>query len=427
MQIGLAAQSLSNKTSFDGAGKFVIQPVRVRFTFLDMDDIKQNYYKLYEKYGGYDALSGIMFEPFTNPIPQTEDNFEDNILKNYNFAKPLFPNMRQVPLLNEIAYIVSFPSVNSQDPRKIDLNQTEYYYFLPINLWNTAHQNALPDPLEEYNQEENPSRKNQSYSLAQAGAANNVEEDDNDVSINLGNTFDEKTNIQTLQPYEGDIIYEGRWGQSIRFGSTVLGQNPWSNTGTNGDPIFILRNGQTPSQNEPWVPINENINEDLGSIYATSTQQVPIEVSSQTYNSYPSDPPTTPNQYNSNQIIISSGRLLFNSNKDHILLSSAKSINLNAYQSVNVDTENVFIQSNKIYLGSKDADEPLLLGNQTVQVLDELINNLKTFMNICQTLIGVPAGAPMVPLNSISSTINSNLTLIQRELDNIKSKDNFTI
>lgn len=427
MQVGLAAQSFSNRSSFGGSSKFTIQPVRVRFTFLDMDDIKVNYPKLWDKHGGYDTLGGIMFEPFTNPIPQNKETFEDNLLKNYNFAKPLFPNTRQVPLLNEIAYILSFPSVNAQDPRNIDLNQTEYYYFLPINLWNNTHQNALPDPLIEFNENNSSTTKSTSYTNAQAGATNNSIEEDNDNDINLGNTFEDKNTIQNLQPYEGDIIYEGRWGQSIRFGSTVLGQNPWSNSGENGDPIFILRNGQTPSTNEPWIPVIEDINQDLGSIYATSTQQIPIEVSSQNYDSYPSDPPLAPNQYNENQLIINSGRLLFNSNKDHILLSSGKSINLNAYQSVNIDTDNVYIQSGKIYLGDKEADEPLLLGNQTVEVLDELINTLKSFMSICESLVGVPPGAPVVPLNSIAVTVKNSLSVIQRDLENIKSKDNFTV
>jgi hypothetical protein len=427
MQVGLAAQSFSNRSSFGGSSKFTIQPVRVRFTFLDMEDIKVNYSKLWDKHGGYDTLGGIMFEPFTNPIPQNKETFEDNLLKNYNFAKPLFPNTRQVPLLNEIAYILSFPSVNAQDPRNIDLNQTEYYYFLPINLWNNTHQNALPDPLIEFNENNSSTTKSTSYINAQAGATNNSIEEDNDNDINLGNTFEDKDTIQNLQPYEGDIIYEGRWGQSIRFGSTVLGQNPWSNSGENGDPIFILRNGQTPSTNEPWIPVIENINQDLGSIYSTSTQQIPIEVSSQNYDSYPSDPPLAPNQYNENQIIINSGRLLFNSNKDHILLSSGKSINLNAYQSINIDTDNVYVQSGKIYLGDKEADEPLLLGNQTVELLDELINTLKSFMSICESLVGVPPGAPVVPLNSIAVTVKNSLSVIQRDLENIKSKDNFTV
>ena len=426
MQIGLAAQSSQNRQSFAAAGRFSIQPVRVRFTFLDMDNVKNNYPKLYKEYGGYDALSGVMFEPFTNPIAPTGDNFEDNLINNYNFAKPLFPNMRQVPLLNEIAYVVNFPSVSSQDPRKIDLNQTDYYYFLPINLWNTAHQNALPDPLIEFAEQESSKVKNIFYSNAQAGAVQNTTEEDSE-DIKLGNTFEEKGDIKTLQPYEGDVIYEGRWGQSMRFGSTVLGQNPWSNVGTNGDPIFIIRNGQTPTSGDPWIPVTENINEDLGSAYFTSTQQIPIEVASSLYNSYSSNPPQAPNQYSGNQIILTSGRLLLNASQDHLLLSSGKSVNLNAYQSVNIDTEDVYIQSNKIYLGDKNADEPLLLGNQTVEVLDQLIDSLKAFMDICQTLVGVPAGAPLVPLNSVASTIKNSLTVIQRDLDNIKSKDNFTI
>lgn len=425
LQVGLAAQSLQNQASFDGSTGFVIQPVRVRFTFLDIEDIRVKYPKLLKRYNEYDALSGILFEPFTNPVLETLDSVEDNLMTNYNFAKPLFPNMRQVPLLNEIAYIVNFPSTDTQNPRNVDLNKTDFYYFLPINLWNTAHQNGFPDPVNEWNAQESSTVKTFSYSNAQAGATQDTTEEENDII--LGNTFEEKENIKTLQPYEGDIIYEGRWGQSMRFGSTVLNKNPWSNQGTNGDPIFIVRNGQAPSAGEPWKPTNENINEDLGSAYFTSTQQIPIEVASSTYGSYPSDAPQAPNQYNKNQIILTSGRLLFNASQDHLLLTSGKSINLNAYQSVNVDTENVYIQSNKIYLGDKNADEPLLLGNQTVQVLDQLIDSLKAFMDICQTLVGVPAGAPVVPINSIAVTVKNSLTVIQRDLENIKSKDNFTV
>ena len=152
-QVGLAAQNNQDRSKFDNKTQFVIQPVRVRFTFLDMENIRQNYSKLYEKYDKYDSLSGILFDSFTTPTPPSEDGEVDNLLDNYNFAKPLFPNMRQVPLLNEIAYVVTFPSVDSQDPTFVDLNKNDYYYFLPINLWNTSHQNALPDPLVQWNEE----------------------------------------------------------------------------------------------------------------------------------------------------------------------------------------------------------------------------------------------------------------------------------
>ena len=48
-------------------------------------------------------------------------------------------------------------------------------------------------------------------------------------------------------------------------------------------------------------------------------------------------------------------------------------------------------------------------------------------MTICESLVGVPPGAPVVPINSIAVTVKNSLTTIQRDLESIKSKDNFTI
>ena len=431
-QVGLAAQNYQDQPSFEGSGGFTIDPVRVKFTFLDIENIKNNYPRLAEKYGTYDSLSCILFDSFQNPILEPiGETFEDNLVENYNFARPLFPNMRQVPLLNEIAYIVSFPSVRVQDPRNIDTNQTDYYYFLPINLWNTAHQNAFPDPVEEFTEMENPTLKKDAYNNNAAGSIKNTTQPQfYTESISLGNTFQDKDDVHNLQPYEGDIIYEGRWGQSIRFGSTVKNKNPWSDSGNDGDPILILRNGAASVNTEPWVPVNENINQDSGSIYFGTTQVIPIAVGSSNYDSYTSNPPTIPNQYSGSQVIINSGRVLINSQTDHVMLSSGLSINLNAAQSVNIDTDNIVIQSNKMYLGSKEANEPLLLGNATVDVLNSLIDVLKQFLDITgnpSIMISTPAATPLAPLNAISQTISNSLSLIQRDLESIKSKDNFTI
>jgi len=423
-QVGLAAQAYQNQNFFNEPSLFTIQPVRVHFTFLDIEYIERTYKALYKKYKGYDALNGILFDSCTYPIvPNPELSFEDQLISNYSFAKPLFPNIRHIPLLEEITYVIAFPSVNIQDPENVDLNEPDYYYFFPINLWNTSHQNALPDPLVEYNAQTSPQLKNISYKRVEAGAT--INSDAPSPEISLGDTFEQRNNIKYLTPYEGDVIHEGRWGQSIRFGSTVLGKNPWSQVGTNGDPILILRNGQASSSTEAWVPTFEKINEDLGSIYFGSTQKIPLDASSTNYNSYKlsSDAPTAPNEYNQNQIMITSGRLVFNSSLDHILLSSNKSINLNAQESINIDADTTVIESGKVYLGSKDADQPLLLGNETVSILNQLINNLKTFMNICATTTGLPQ---LAPLNGIAQTVGNNLANIQKELDKIKSKDTFT-
>ena len=424
---GLSAQEDQNSSHFDNPGYFSITPVRVHFTFINLEKIKIDFPILFKKYGEYDTLGGIMFDSFTNPILITNTSKEDNLLKNYNFAKPLFPNIQHIPLINEITYIISLPSTNTQNPRNIDLNQISYYYFQPLNMWNTLNQNAFPDPLTDYNKESDSQITNTSYQQAQAGAT--VNQDAPESEINLGKTFKEKDNIKHLQPYEGDIIYEGRWGQSIRFGSTVLNQNPWSSTGEEGSPILIIRNGQAPSETATWVPTIEEINNDLGSIYFGSNQQLPLNAASIDYSSYQtsSTTPISPDKYTSNQIIITSGRLVFNSSQDHILLSSNTSINLNAINSINIDTDSAIIQSKKLYLGDKDADEPLLLGNQTVDLLDTLLESLKSFLNICETLVGTPPGIPLAPLNAISTKINITIEELQSGLKNITSKDNFTI
>ena len=196
---------------------------------------------------------------------------------------------------------------------------------------------------------------------------------------------------------------------------------------TNGDPILILRNGQGPKIGNGFDYITENINTDLGSIYFGSTQQIPLEASSTSYISYKTNPPTLPNQYSGNQIIINSGRLVFNSYNDHILLSSNKSINLNSIDSVNIDSPQTIIQSENVYLGSKNANEPLLLGNQTIKLLDQLITNLSGFMTICSSAVSTPPGTPLVQLNVAATQVNSSLQSLQANLDSLKSKYNYTV
>jgi hypothetical protein len=430
-QVGLAAQSYQNQPSFLGNGGFSIEAVRVKFAFINIEETKTNYPRLYDKYKNYYILNSILFDSFTSPTLELSEDFEDNLINVYSIARPLFPNVNQIPLINELTYIIALPSTRVQDPLNVDTNQTDYYYFTPMNLWGTVHQNAFPDPIESTIKQNEPSTKQQSYTENQAGSVKNGSPAQFDTeSIYLGNTFQDKDDVHNLQPYEGDIIYEGRWGQSIRFGSTVKNKNPWSDSGNDGDPILILRNGATSVNTEPWVPVNENINQDLGSIYFGTTQVIPITVGSSNYDSYTSNPPTIPNQYSGSQVIINSGRVLINSQTDHVMLSSGLSINLNAAQSVNIDTDNIVVQSNKMYLGSKEANEPLLLGNATVDVLNSLIDVLKQFLDITgnpSIMISTPAATPLAPLNAISQTISNSLSLIQRDLESIKSKDNFTI
>lgn len=427
---GLFATIANNVDTLSSSGNFSIKPVRTKFVFLDLNKIKDKYPKIYKKYEKDFPLGGILFDSVTNPSP---DITKDGNYSNYKFARPLFPNIVTTPLVNEIVYIISLPTVDMQNPQFVNLNATGFYYFQPINLFNNVHYNALPNPLINNTL---PNSQNKTYSQVNAGSTNKTT--NQPAPIFLGETFKPRKNIKNLLPFEGDIIYEGRWGQSIRFGSTVKeGNNNWSSAGENGDPILIIRNGQksidsnsTP-QNPAWEPTTENINADSGSIYFGTTQKIPLEASSTTYDSYKQNAPTIPNEYTSNQIIINSGRVVINTFEDHILLTSKKSINLNAVSSVNIDTPTAVFQTDKIYLGDKDATEPLLLGNATVDLLSKLVTSLQQFVTVCSTLTQtIPPGVPLPALNQISTQVLQDLNSLQANLGQnsiLKSKDNFTV
>ena len=110
-----------------------------------------------------------------------------------------------------------------------------------------------------------------------------------------GNTFEEKANIRNLFPNEGDVIIEGRFGNSIRFGSTAKQskenknvESPWSTEGREGNPITIIRNGQsqTDLNFSNWFPIYEDIQNDDSSIYMTSGQLIPVTLASTNFTSF---------------------------------------------------------------------------------------------------------------------------------------------
>ena len=209
----------------------------------------------------------------------------------------------------------------------------------------------------------------------------------------------------------------------------LIGLNNWSQgPSKSGDPITIIRNGQ-PSNVDPrgWLPTVENINIDLTSIYLTSTQTIPLNASSVSYFSYPSNPPEDINKFNGPQLIYNSGRIVLNTNKDHLLLSSIKSINLNAVESVNIDTPTTIIQSGKVLLGSKNAVQPVLLGNNTIATLNSILNNLTQFLDTFKQVVIKSEPGAFTPLITSADSLSYALTKIKGNLEKLKSNTVKTI
>ena len=376
-------------------GLHEIRAVRVLSIVLDTTHPR------FQELGGWNGLGIIEYEDINNPLPSPS----------LPTARPLAGNFKNLPLINEIVYVSGFPNTNIDT---ISSNVTDYYIDI-VSLWNHPHHNAYPTSPNAL-----PPTQQKDYIETTGGNVRRVT--DQSTEIYLGKTFIERSNIHPLLPFEGDILYEGRWGNSIRIGSTVKNtSNNWSSVGTNGDPIMILRNGQGIQTAEGWVPTVEDINNDDSSAYFTSTQKIPLNASSTSYFSYKSNPPQAPDQYAEKQIIINSGRLVFNSTLDHILLSSKKSINLNAVENVNIDSPNTTIQSEKVYLGSKNATESVLLGNSTIATLNTLINNLNEFLQVCSKVVSTAPQTGIGPLNAAADQFSSKLKTIQGNLEKLKS------
>ena len=379
-------------------------------------------------YGEWDSIGTIFYQDLNIPLP-TDSHIRQSPSGSVSilpFARPFYSNIKQYPLINEVVLMVNSINVDSREIVSNDASGPLYYYIANLNVWgNNQHQNALPQELYSNTL---PTTQQKTYEQASLGSTSKISSNDSN-NISLGSTFEPRSDIHPLRPFEGDIIYEGRWGNSVRFGSTVKDTpNNWSTTGSNGDPITIIRNGQGERSPKGYINIVEDINIDDSSIYLTSTQQVPIEVSSiNNYDSYQSNPPTQPNQYAGEQVILNSGRLVFNTTADHLLLSSKKSINLNAVESINFDTTgNVILSSNKVFLGSKDAPEPVLLGDSTVTLLRTLLIELAELTNTLSTQIGVPAGALLAPTSVVAGITNATINNLINQLDGLKSQTTFT-
>ena len=218
-----------------------LKDARVKDIILD-----KNHHR-YEELGKEESIGTILFT-FIDELSPIKDN---NTLLH---AKPLYYNISHYPVPGEIVHVLGAPN-----DRYNEWQSRDWKYFPPQSMFKSPSSNAYPDVLDE-NQE-----------------------------FYQGKYFQEKENIRPLRPYEGDIMIEGRFGQSIRFGSTIDNDktthpNEWSHGiipthgeehSSIGSPIMVIINGQKgDEQGGSYEHILEDINGDDSSIYLCSDQQI---------------------------------------------------------------------------------------------------------------------------------------------------------
>jgi hypothetical protein len=387
-----------------------------------IDIVLNNNHPRFKDVGEWNGIGTIYFEPL------------DGRAINVNYAYPIFPQIKMYPLVNEIALLAGIPSKFVESEQNTD---TVYYYFPPIGIWNHPHHNAYPTTA---NYSELQEAQSNDYDFVNGAYVRRIDDDPTGINLNFTkyanpsqDTFVEKADVHPLLPFNGDIIYEGRWGNSLRFGSTIstptntqlLINNNWSITGSNGDPITILRNGQpSNATDEGWIPITENLSTDLSSVYLTSYQKIPFSIANENFVSY-TTPPTTPSQYTHPQVILNSDRVVINAKNDSVLISGQNSVGLSSNGSINLEsTSEINIASKLTRLGSKSANQSVLRGDETVAYLKILITELQNMAEALKVVQDWPGGAP-TPNPVVLTAANSALQVFENvynEIDSVKSK-----
>ena len=282
-------------------------------------------------------------------------------------VQPISSNIKQIPLIGESVLVVK-----GYDNSTTRTNRTpQWYYFPSIGTISNANHNYQSIPVN---------------SLTFIEDANFL-----------------KTEIIPKQPFRGDFLIEGRWGNSIRLGSSVKTNedeytvaSTW-NSNKDGDPIIILTNTRSKPRVAPTGPrtqdqsssdavnllmnINpietysiENIESDDASLYLTSTQNVK-RLKFGTKEKPNSLKTMLPNEseFKQSQFIGVADRIILSAKTDLAVINSPRGIILNT--------------TGEVKIGNDSATSNLVHGDILYKILQQILNQLRVPIQ-CGTMLG---------------------------------------
>jgi len=370
---------------------------------------------LFPKNGGYNSLGLIIFDSLTKDIGGTIQELR---------ARPLDPNIISYPVIGETVMILKGPSV---DPTQVDKPTFSYYYISKVGLFNNPTHNPLSTTFLNYRK----SIKLQTQEKIAPGLSTQNESTGGGAELSPSplnsSVFLDNGIVRPPRVFIGDIIYQGRFGNNIRFSSTKPKEdNSWSKSTrpASSDPIMIINNGVHSDKVAPFVPFSEHPDKDVSSIYLTSTQELPINFLKTPFEAS-SNPPILPSNFNKPQILINSDRIVLSAKRDAVMLQAAESINLSS-KSIGINGTNEFVvSSNNIRLGSNAASESLMLGNKTNRLLVKALTSLNDLVIALQDLQNYPGGQPVPNQEVIMQAVNTE-NRINEVIDSLKDKMNLS-
>lgn len=266
-------------------------------------------------------------------------------------VRPSSFNLQTPPLVGELILVFNGPNQYSFN----DKVETQWYYLCTLPIQSSVNQNTLLGAAGDR-------RK-----IATAELLGMSESELEDAT---GYMAPKKVN--PLQPFSGDTILQGRFGNTIRLGSSKINTDVktavspnWigdsTSTITQTDPIIILSNTTLADENNNDAFARnysiENMQKDASSLYLTSTQQLStLKLNRNT------DKSGGFSKFNQSQLIGVADRIILQSKTNSIILDSKTRITLNA---------------NETLLGSENATEPMVHGKELVLLLMDIINAIQ--------------------------------------------------
>jgi len=319
---------------------YELEPVEILDVHLD--ESKSSFPKTSEDKPDYAFIGGILGRFVYSEQGKTIDK-----CKNF---KPMNPSINNLPAVGEIVIGVQYLG--------------QYYYTTQLNVFGNPN----------FNSQHGISRLKRKNTLKSLFGLDTPNTDDK--SAELGYYLKKTKDSRKLLPHEGDVIFEGRHGNTIRIGSDIKNENEDS-------PNIILNVGQSKDEfPEPKQPVEEKIDTDGSSIYLTTNQK--LEFTS----GIESKVVTAP--YEGKNILLSSDRIIFNTkNGGDIGMFSHNNVSIGA-------VSEVVIESPVTKIGSSGATEPLVLGDKLEAVLNDILTLIEKGLLAPTGPVQVVAGQPIL-------------------------------
>jgi len=347
-------------------------------------------------------------------------------------ARPMDISVQEYPLVGETVLVQKIENV--------------HYYTKKINVNKTLQYNALPNSIERFR-----GAKSQQNRTIQSEQAKNDILQQTDGSIPeeplFNSSYIPRENVNSLKYFDGDIIFQNRFGATIRLGSSQMqdsfNQNCQITTNDNGqeicvlgptnsgktDAILVMRVGQKQNSNTTtdtsYALTVEDINLDSSCFVMSEKQDINFYFSSnfftleelgitdyiQTIDDGTGNSKTVLSE---NQAILNSGRIVLNSKENDVILSSERDTIFGGNRNMIVDVgANIYLNPSvgQIFLGTIEKRNSVAKYNELRTVLFEMMDLIE---DLAKTVV--------IPYKPLSEPVLANVNATKTKILDIRSK-----